>query len=194
MQNTNQGSDKKSYRVLLLLVVGLAAFTTSMKELNQVQDLTLQTTKLVAQWKEALAPSDEMTVRVETCQNSRTVSPAPPVMTALPPLPAPPVEPNASDVVTPEVAPAPPAPPAVPAAREVPKAKRAVRPAHNPDQIRVLLSTDEIVEKNIKDALESAQTLKALKAKNRRFMFVTPDGHDFTFRTFNRTINLRSAS
>ena len=197
MQNVGQGSDKKSYRVVLLLVIGLASFSNAMKELNQVRDLTLQTTNFLAQVKDAFAPADELTtINVETCQN-RTMSPPPP---PLPELPAVPVAPAAASDVTevevPEVAPAPPALPAVaptaPRVREVPQPRR-VRPAHGPAEVRVFVSTDDF-EKSIKDAFESDQSLKALKAKNRRYIYMTPDGRDVILKTFNRSINLRSAS
>ena len=196
MQNTGQGSEKKSYRVILLLVVAMAAFSSAMKELNQVRDLTVEANNLVAQWKDAIAPADPMvTLSVETCQNTRTLVPPPPPLTALPALPAlppaAPVQTDAVDVVVPEAAPVPPASPAV---REVPKPRRAVRPTRDSAEVRVLLSTDDFVEKNIKDALDADQTFKAFKSKNRRFIFVTPNGHDVIFKTLNRSVNLRSAS
>jgi len=126
---------------------------------------------------------------VETCQNSKMLLPPPP------PLPAPvaPVQSDAVDVVVPKVPRSPEvAPPAPPAVREVPKPRRVVRPA-TPDaaEVRVLLSADDFVEKSIKDADQSAKTLKT---KNRRYIFVTPEGHDVILKTLSRSINLRSAS
>jgi hypothetical protein len=163
MQNTGQGCEKKSYRVLLLLVVGLAAFSSAMKELNQVQDLSLQAGDLFAQAKEMIAPVEDVKpVSVETCQNSRTLLPPP--VPALPPA----VESNATDVVVPEVVPAPPAPPAASRVREVLRPKRVAPPAHSPAEVRLMV--------------------------NRRFIFVTPEGRDMLLKTLNRGINLRSAS
>ena len=68
MQNTGQGSEKKSYRIILLLIVGLAAFSSAMKELNQIQAFTLQTGQLIAQLTDSL-PNDrnEMLVKFDTC-------------------------------------------------------------------------------------------------------------------------------
>jgi len=39
MKNTevNQTQDKKSYRVILILLIGLAAFSSTIKELNQLR-------------------------------------------------------------------------------------------------------------------------------------------------------------
>lgn len=45
------------YRVILLLVVGLTAFSSAMKELNDVRQLALDTTKFVAQVAENVAPN-----------------------------------------------------------------------------------------------------------------------------------------
>ena len=95
MKNTGQASEKKSYRVILLLVVGLAAFSSAMKELNQVRDMTVEASNLVAQARDAFAPADPMvTVSVETCQNSKVLVPPPPPVMALPPVaPVAPVSP-----------------------------------------------------------------------------------------------------
>jgi hypothetical protein len=91
MQNTGQGREKKSYPVILLLVVGLAAFSSAMKELNQVRELSLQTSQLMAEWKDTIAPAGEMTpVKVETCENSRMLVPPPPPLLDVNPLPPPP--------------------------------------------------------------------------------------------------------
>ena len=94
MQNTGQGREKKSYPVILLLVVGLAAFSSAMKELNQLRELSLQTTELLAEWKGLIAPADITAVRVETCENSRVrvppVSSVPPVPVVVDPDPLPP--------------------------------------------------------------------------------------------------------
>ena len=196
MQNTGQGSEKKSYRVALLLLVGLFSFSSAMKDLNQVRELTLQTTSFLAQVRDAFAPAVEpTTISIETCQNRSMSPPPPPLPIVAPVAPVPAVESDVTEVEVPEVAPAPLAPPApvvAPRVREVPQPRR-VRPAHGPAEVKVFVSTDDF-EKSIKDAFESAQSLKALKAKNRRFIYVTPESHDVILKTFNRSINLRSAS
>jgi hypothetical protein len=59
MNNTqeNQPVEKKSHRVLLLLIVGLAAFSSAMNELNQAQSLTLKVGELVSAWSEIVVPT-----------------------------------------------------------------------------------------------------------------------------------------
>jgi Toastrack DUF4097 len=54
---SNQSGEKKSYRVLLLLVVGLAAFSSAMNELNELQNFTRQASQLMASWSETVMPT-----------------------------------------------------------------------------------------------------------------------------------------
>ena len=68
--------NSKGQRVILLLVVGLAAFSSAMKELNQVQELTLDASRLIAQWSARIAPIEvpqtvevqQPAAKVETCE------------------------------------------------------------------------------------------------------------------------------
>lgn len=195
MQNTGQGSQKRSYRVVLLLFAGLVAFSSATKELNQVHRLTLQTSGLIAHWSDAFAPAEHaLLAQVQTCEKTKIrVAPVPP----LPPPAVAPVEVPAPEIAAPQIAaPAvvPPASPKAPVA-PAPKVRRVARPTHDDAEVRVLLSTDELVEKSLRDALEADVTLKALKAKNRRHqIFITPDGKDVLLKSFTRGINLRSAS
>src|SRR5205814_3515371 len=70
MNNAGQNGEKISYRVILLLVVGLTAFSSAMKELNQVQQLSLDASRLIAQWSDKLAPPavPQTPVKVESCE------------------------------------------------------------------------------------------------------------------------------
>ncbi len=49
--------DKKSYRVLLFVVIGLAVFSSAMRELNQFRAFTLEAGELIASWSDALMPT-----------------------------------------------------------------------------------------------------------------------------------------
>ena len=205
MQYTGQGSEKRSYRIVLLLIVGLAAFSSAMKELNKVHELTLQTGELIAQWTGSMAnEKNEMLVKVDTCDSQIPVPPLP----ALPPMPAMPT-------VAPAVPPAPPAdvkidapdalppvaPPAAPAVPEVPKPRRVVRvhreaaataKAAEVPEVKVIVSSEEILDRVLKDAFEADTNLKALKAKNRRHFVISPNG-DVLLKSMNRSINLRAS-
>jgi hypothetical protein len=58
MNNTGRHSEKSCYLVILLLVVGLTAFSHSMKELTEIQQLTLDASRLVAQWSGNVTPAE----------------------------------------------------------------------------------------------------------------------------------------
>lgn len=73
MNNTGQNNDKASYRIILLLVVGLTAFSSAMKELNQIQQLGLDASKLIAHWSATIVPVEvpqapvPLVVKAESC-------------------------------------------------------------------------------------------------------------------------------
>lgn len=200
MQNTGQVSEKKSYRVLLLLIVGLAAFSSAMKELNKVQELTLQTGQLVAQWTHSLSTeTNEMLVKLESC-DSKVAVPRVPDLPPLPPVPdvavpdftVPDVPDVQVDVPAPQVAP--PVPPAKP--RRVVRMQReaaiAARAAEA-EAVRVFVTSEAVVQKALKDAFEADVNLKAFKAKNRRHVWIGSEGRDVILKSFNRSITLRAS-
>ena len=67
-------SEKTGYRIILLLVVGLTAFSSAMKELNQVQELSLEASRLVAEWTPKMAPAEipQTVMRVESCESKQS--------------------------------------------------------------------------------------------------------------------------
>ena len=90
MNSVGQSGDRKSYRVILLLIVGLTAFSSAMKELNLLRESARDTSNLVASWARwsgALTPDgpevpkapDVVPVpvppveEVEVCENSHTL-------------------------------------------------------------------------------------------------------------------------
>ena len=50
MRSTGRHGEKSGYLVIMLLMVGLTAFSHSMKELTEIHQLTLDASRLVAQW------------------------------------------------------------------------------------------------------------------------------------------------
>ena len=58
MNSTGRKSEKSGYLVILLLVVGLTAFSHSMKELTEIHQLTLDASRLVAQWSGNITPAE----------------------------------------------------------------------------------------------------------------------------------------
>src|SRR5687768_8841732 len=92
MNSVGEGGEKKSYRVILLLVVGLTAFSSAMKELNQLRDFTREASDLVASWSSMVAPAPAPVpevvvpvevppapVQVEVCDSTHTLNSVEPV-------------------------------------------------------------------------------------------------------------------
>ena len=80
MNSTGQNREKSGYKVLLLLVVGLTAFSSAMKDLNHLRQFTLDASELIAEWSDKVSPAPEVpplpqtlqvhqtAIKVETCE------------------------------------------------------------------------------------------------------------------------------
>ncbi len=79
MNSVGQSGDKKSYRAILLLAVGLTAFTSTMKELNQLREFTRDASNLVVSWSSAVAAAPVREV-VVPAQIREIVAEVPPVV------------------------------------------------------------------------------------------------------------------
>ena len=75
----NKGNKKSGYLVALLLMVGLAAFSNSMRELAEIHQFTLDTSRLIAQH---IAPAEipqipeipqVVVAKLNTCQSRQAV-------------------------------------------------------------------------------------------------------------------------
>ena len=68
--------DSKGNKVILILVVGLAAFSSAMRELNEVRKFGLEVNQFVAQWSDKLAPAEipaaPVVARVQTCESKHS--------------------------------------------------------------------------------------------------------------------------
>jgi len=88
MNSTGQHGEKTGYRIILLLVVGLAAFSSAMKELNQLQQIGLEASRLASEWSGMMIPGREVPPAVTrttietkslTCENKELQQSAPSV-------------------------------------------------------------------------------------------------------------------
>lgn len=205
MNSVGQSGDKKSYRVIFLLVVGLAAFSSAMKELNQIREFTRDTSNLVASWSHAVQPTEPVeklapvevprtAVRLEVCENDPVKAVAP-------------VVPFQAGGVAPE--------PRV-EIKDVGKTFLSRRSERREEQIVTLrknrLEDIELVElrkqaRRLADlkitimtdedgateiAIPSALQLKLPKVKTRQIT-VKPEERDVFLKSLSRSINLRSA-
>jgi hypothetical protein len=191
MNSTGQNSDKASYRIILLLVVGLTAFSSAMKELNQIQQLSLDASRLIAQWSGKIVPAEvpqpptPAVVNVESCEMKQS-------------------EPSVELPWLTHVAQAEKSEVEETVAKrsrkvEVVKVKRARRFDVDPVQFEVRIPFNHNAETDsdgafVSDFPVTSFTFKAAKSrKHNTIRFNTRDREMF-LKTLNRSINLRSAS
>ena len=85
MKSTGRHSEKSGYLVILLLVVALAAFSHSMKELTEIHQLTLDASRLVAQLSGDVTPAEIPQIaqvpqtfvkieKLESCQSKQSTA------------------------------------------------------------------------------------------------------------------------
>jgi hypothetical protein len=77
MHNTGRNGEKSNYLVILLLFVGLTAFSNSMKELAQIHEWTLDAGRSIARWSDSAAPAPIPPVvvkveKLETCESKQS--------------------------------------------------------------------------------------------------------------------------
>ena len=80
MNSTGQNREKSGYKVLLLLVVGLTAFSSAVKDLNNLKQFTLDAGQLIAELSDKFNQAPEVApipeaievhqtaIKVETCE------------------------------------------------------------------------------------------------------------------------------
>jgi len=199
MNNTGHSGEKNGYKVILLLVVGLTAFSSAMKELNQLQQFSLQATQLVAQWSEKFAPAEvpavpdtteaqPLIVKVESCEIKQSA-----LSIELPWLSnAAPVTPPAPRAVVPRPS------QAIDVAKNLPKpsefqfARLKKLPQFDPAQFDFTIASDDDPD------AETAAEIRAahVKAKTRRMheLRIQSRDREILLKSLNRSINLRIAS
>lgn len=79
MNSTGRHGEKSGYLVILLLVVGLTAFSHSMKELTEIHHLTLDASRMIAQWSGNVTPVEipQTVVKVEKLESCESKQSAP---------------------------------------------------------------------------------------------------------------------
>ena len=183
--------NSKGNRVILVLVVGLAAFSSAMKELNEVRKFGLEVNEFIAQWSEKLTPAEipaaPVVAKVQSCQSKHSE-----VSVELPWL-----ENNVAqqdeiaDIEEPEA----PAPPVV--KREATKVKKARRFDVDPKQFEVRILNDHDGDQDVPAVFEFQQppSSTTFKFRTHKFNFnkLSPRDREI-LKTLNRSINLRIAS
>jgi hypothetical protein len=191
-------NDKASYRIILLLVVGLTAFSSAMKELNQIQQLSLDASRLMAQWSGTIVPVEvpqtpppaPMIVKLVKSESCEMKQSAPsvelPWLTHV-------AQAETNDIEEIE------APPVVKRSGDV-KVKQARRHEVDPVQFQVRIPSVheadveafEVVVPEVPVTSFAATPFKFKTRKGGAFRINTRD-REMLLKTFNRSINLRIA-
>jgi hypothetical protein len=162
--------NSKGNRVILILVVGLASFTSAMRELNQIRQFGMEANHFIAQWTEKLMPAEVPPVvlaRVESCGRKQS-EPAVelPWLDNEPPSKAEPV-----------------------------KVKKVRRINVDPAQYEVRILNDHDGEQDVPAVYEFPLPSATFKFRTRKFNFnkLSPRDREI-LKTLNRSINLHIAS
>jgi len=187
------GNNKKTgYLVIALLLVGLTAYSNAVKELTEIQRLTLGASQLIAQWSNETVPANipqipQTVVKHETCESQRLAA----VIDT-------PSVPDVPEVIEPNVA----APDKVenskrhvrvkPTADQLTKVKKATRLEFDAADFAFHLSADQFPERT--EPINIELPVSALKLKARKYNFrMNPRDREMLLKTLNRNINLRTA-
>src|SRR5829696_4116684 len=197
MNSTGQNNDKASYRIILLLVVGLAAFSSAMKELNQIQQLSLNASRLMAQWSGTIVPVEvpqtpaPMIVNTESCEMKQsTPSVELPWLTHVAQAETSEIEETEAPVIV---------------KRSSMKVKKARRVELDPVQLEVRIPSVHEADDDADETIVSEFPVTSFsvapfpttpfKAKARKHgsIIINPRDREMLLKTFNRSINLRIA-
>ena len=202
MNSTGQHGEKASYRIILLLVVGLTAFSSAMKELNQLQQFGLEASRLAAEWSGKLIPAEvpprAPVITVEntplTCENKELQQSAPSVELPWLDNDAAPAAPAPERIKIRKALPAPPAVEQPSRLTEIQIAKLRQLRRLNIDpvefEVRILSDLDSEADTPVAPELP----LYTFKAKSRKHNPVrNPREREIILKSVNRSINLRIA-
>ena len=204
MNSTGRNSEKNGYKVILLVVVGLTAFSSAMKELNQLRQFSLEASRLAAEWSAKFTPAEipavpqtidvqHPMVKIETCDLKQSLpSVELPWLSNIPPVAPPPAPAPRAVVPRPSQA--------IDFAQKLPKGvdfqiaklKKYQHLDIDPDQFDFTFTTDAEPDRAGTPELPAVQ-LKARARRLREFRINTRDREIF-LKSLNRSINLRIAS
>jgi hypothetical protein len=199
MNSKGQNGEKTGYLVILLLVVGLTAFSSTMKELSQVREFLVDTGRLLAQSATNIVPAEipRAVVKLETCDAGKNLQQSIPVI-ELPWLDQVQEETRAvkprrslQPAVRTEFAPAPRA--VEMSATQIAKLEKLRRFEFDPRQFEITMSTGHDAEPDGFINSEFPVTIFKMKTRKNGANRINPRDREM-LKTLNRSINLRSAS
>ena len=201
MNSTGRKGENSGYLVILLLVVGLTAFSHSMKELTEIHELTLDASRLVAQWSGDFAPAEipQTVIRVEKIEklascDSKQLAPS----VELPWLD------EDSETAPSAVAPARPRQPKtekierrvipIPSEPEIAKLRKLQRIGIDTDAFEVRVPSVQLPEAGESGTFDMQEFTFRAKARKPGATKLNPRDREMILKTLNRSINLRIAS
>jgi len=188
MKSTDQNGEKM---VILLLVVGLTAFSSALKELNQVQQFARDASRLIAQWSDEIVPTEvpHTVVKLEACESNK------PLQQSLPSVELPWLANGAQEKTIKESRTV-----ALsrsrqtkPSGVQIARLKKVPRIEIDPVQFEVRILTDHDAEPDGSVNSESSFLFKA-KTRKHGAVRINPREREMFLKTLNRSLNLRVAS
>jgi hypothetical protein len=196
MNSTRRNGEKSGYLVILLLVVGLTAFSHSMKELTEVHNLTLDASRLVAQWSGNVAPAQvaqipQTVVRIEKLESCDSKQSAP--FVELPWLTEPAavapartqlnkIKRGTRPVIT------------IPSDAEIARLKKLQRIDIDAAEFEVRIPNVQFPEVGVPTSAEMPEFTFRARSRKHNTIKINPRDREILLKTLNRSINLRSAS
>ena len=198
MNNTGRHSDKSGYLVTMLLVVGLSAFSHSMKELTEIHHLTLDASRLIAQWSGNVTPAEipQTPVHVvkiekhESCESRQSAASVelPWLNESREPSAVAPGRPQQSKVQKIERR-------VITSETELAKLKKLPRFEFNADEFEVRIPSVQFPEAGeLPTSADVPSFTFKTKARKHGTIRISPRDREILLKTLNRSINLRIAS
>ena len=193
MNSTRKHSENSGYLVILLLVVGLTAFSHSMNELTEIHQLTLDASRLVAQWSGDVTPAEipPTVVKIEKRESCNSKQSVPSV--ELPWL----TEPSAvapgktrqvkTGKIQPRVI-------NLPSEADLAKLKKLPRFEFDADAFNVRVPSVQFAEAGAPGAPDIPEFTFRTKARKHGAIKTNPRDREIILKMLNRSINLRIAS
>ena len=189
MSNKGQDAKKSGQLVILLSVIGLVAFSSAMKDLNQLHQFALDANNLVASWSHKVDPVEitPAVVRVETCELNKSLEQSIPSV-ELPWLGDVAEEKiEVKEIETPQ--------PVERAKRPRVQIVRAVRaPRVDLDPVQLEVRVPNVPDADFVTPTEFPQFSFKTRTRKPNVIRISPRDREMILKTLNRSINLRIAS
>jgi hypothetical protein len=192
MNSTGRNGEKSVYLVIMLLVVGLTAFSHSMKELTEIHQLTLDAGRLVAQWSGNVTPAEipqtpqlPQTIvkieKLESCESRQSALSEPSAIA-----PGRTQQPKTHRIERRVIT--------IPSEAQITKLKKLNRIDINADAFEVRIPNVPFPEAGESTATELPSLTFRAKARKHGTTKINPRDREMLLKTLNRSINLRIAS